>query len=506
MGNLHEAQHRTEARSERHDAQPAHGIRRGASAAFPRMDLGALPHLSPAQRAAWADTMQRTHGNRATAGLLQAVSAHRGGASGLAIQAKLTVGAPDDAFEREADRIADHVMRMPVGSATIQRACAACGQKDDEDETVRRKPIAVLDASSPGRIMRLPADDDDFLASIASDSVSPGSQATASGGRARKAEEQAGAVQAKAHDGADVSAPPGLAREISTLAGRAGAPISNEARSFFEPRFGHDFSDVRIHADSETARVAEGLKARAFTLGRSIFFGASEYRPHTEGGQRLLAHELTHVLQQTGSRGAGASAVGVPSPSRIQRTPAETLARCPPYFEWDRSKSVNDYNCAGLAFRTYDFRGDLAAERSAATGFVAIPCGNSCRAGQIKHWFWEYDLHLEAGGIRLTNDNHDFHTVAGMFDPRGAEPTDVYTKNGHRPVHGPGTGGGFRPPASDQATSNDPSETPATVNAALSAQIGVPVGTPIMKVRTNYTDTCGCAQCPGFIGPPQLPP
>lgn len=77
----------------------------------------------------------------------------------------------------------------------------------------------------------------------------------------------------------------------------AGHPLDAGAREFMEPRFGADLSNVRVHTDSAAATIAQGLQARAFTLGSDIGFGAGEYRPQTDDGRRLLAHELTHTLQ-----------------------------------------------------------------------------------------------------------------------------------------------------------------------------------------------------------------
>lgn len=81
--------------------------------------------------------------------------------------------------------------------------------------------------------------------------------------------------------------------------------LDASARSFFEPRFGRDFSDVRIHTDEKAATSASALNAKAYTYGRDIVFGAGQYNPHSAHGQRLLAHELTHVVQQ--QQGASAS-------------------------------------------------------------------------------------------------------------------------------------------------------------------------------------------------------
>jgi hypothetical protein len=106
---------------------------------------------------------------------------------------------------------------------------------------------------------------------------------------------------------------------------RGGAPLSREVRSYFEPRFGQDFSRVRVHADREAGVGARAIQARAYTFGRDIVFEPNEYAPETTDGKRLLAHELTHAVQQS---------VGV---NALQRTPAAPQAggKAVPF---DRSK------------------------------------------------------------------------------------------------------------------------------------------------------------------------
>src|SRR5258708_4159703 len=76
----------------------------------------------------------------------------------------------------------------------------------------------------------------------------------------------------------------------------AGSPLDPETRRLMERRFGHDFSQVRIHTDARSAAAARELNAHAFTRGQDIFFAAGLYLPHTIQGQKLLAHELTHTL------------------------------------------------------------------------------------------------------------------------------------------------------------------------------------------------------------------
>jgi hypothetical protein len=113
--------------------------------------------------------------------------------------------------------------------------------------------------------------------------------------------------------------PPALARQVQTKSSHAGdsggivapptvhdvlrspgQPLDAATRAFMEPRFGHDFSKVRVHADAKAGQAASSINARAFTSNRSVVFGAGEYAPRTESGRRLLSHELTHVVQQQG--------------------------------------------------------------------------------------------------------------------------------------------------------------------------------------------------------------
>ncbi|MDQ2752856.1 MAG: DUF4157 domain-containing protein, partial [Bacteroidota bacterium] len=86
---------------------------------------------------------------------------------------------------------------------------------------------------------------------------------------------------------------------INTLSG--GKPLSKNERSFFEPRMGYDFSDVKIHTDSMAAKSARSINALAYTMGNNIIFNVGQYTPDTDAGKRLLAHELTHTSQQGGA-------------------------------------------------------------------------------------------------------------------------------------------------------------------------------------------------------------
>jgi hypothetical protein len=179
----------------------------------------------------------------------------------------------------------------------------------------------------------------------------------------------------------------------------------------------------------------------------------------------------------------GAEAEEEPSLGRmLLRKEEDTKELCPKYYKYDTKADVGKYNCAGLAWRTYDFRGDLDAERAAASGGSA-PSG---KAGEVKQWFWEYDLRLETDDGRHTDASHDFHTVAGVVDKAGKDPDDVYTKNGARPVFGPGTGPGFKPADRDRARSNNPSNKEESTSD----------GAPLFKKRWNFKEIVKSHPCP----------
>jgi hypothetical protein len=255
-----------------------------------------------------------------------------------------------------------------------------------------------------------------------------------------------------------------------------------------EARFGHDFGAVRVHADHIAGDLAHQLQARAFTTGNRIFFASGEFQPDQTGGKRLLAHELTHVVQQSLS-GRGMH-------RWIQRTVSGCL-NCRPYCSYDNSADLSSYNCAGLAHRAYDYK-SLAATKALLAQGASLECDTSCyEVGMVKHWLWEFDSRIEdssgkvlpqeVNGV-LVDSWHDFHTVAGPTagDPVAKESDEFYSKDGRRPVYGPGVAPEFKPLVRTQTTHNTPADTPA-VDAN---------GQPIYKVNSNITESCYCFPCP----------
>jgi hypothetical protein len=102
-------------------------------------------------------------------------------------------------------------------------------------------------------------------------------------------------LQRKADSTGQIPVVPPLVHEVLRSPGQ---PLGREARTFMEPRFGHDFSRVRVHTDSRAAESARSVGALAYTVGSDIAFSQGYFNPGTKKGKRLLAHELTHVIQQ----------------------------------------------------------------------------------------------------------------------------------------------------------------------------------------------------------------
>ncbi|MBU0654316.1 MAG: DUF4157 domain-containing protein [Gammaproteobacteria bacterium] len=121
--------------------------------------------------------------------------------------------------------------------------------------------------------------------------------------------------------------PARAASPVRTLR-QQGEPLSHSVRNYFEPRFGQDFSQVRVHKGAQASRSANALNARAYTTGQDIVFGPGQYSPESQGGKRLLAHELTHVTQQTND-------VQLQRNSVIQRDLAASLPTSRGVFEID---------------------------------------------------------------------------------------------------------------------------------------------------------------------------
>ncbi|MEH2268862.1 MAG: DUF4157 domain-containing protein [Nostoc sp.] len=175
-------------------------------------------------------------------------------------QAKLTVGAPDDYYEQEADQVADQIMRMakpePIGLQDTQT-----------QDQVQTKPLAAAITPLVQR-EAMPEEEEELQTKPSLQLATNGSFPTEDNFETRLNSSENG-----------------------------GSPLPDGVRSFMEPRFGTDFSQVRVHTGNEAVQMNRDLNAQAFTHKQNIFFGAGK----SPSNDALTAHELTHVVQQTGA-------------------------------------------------------------------------------------------------------------------------------------------------------------------------------------------------------------
>jgi hypothetical protein len=178
------------------------------------------------------------------------------------LQRSLKVNQPGDRYEQEADQVAEQVMRMP--EPRVQRRCACGGAAGPDGEC------------AACRAQRLMLQRQEMLEEEELPVQTLQRRSTQSSEAARDA-------PASVHQ---------------TLR-RGGQPLEISTRAYMEPRFGQDFSDVRVHTDAQAAQSAADVNAKAYTVGQDIVFGLGEYTPSTNAGRKLIVHELIHTLQQS---------------------------------------------------------------------------------------------------------------------------------------------------------------------------------------------------------------
>lgn len=169
---------------------------------------------------------------------------------GISIQPKLEISQPDDAAEIEAESVSEQIMRKPNVSVY-----------GNKSKNLVQRHSCKTSTNSPINVLQRSKDQAD---------------ASLSSGRNK------------------------LASQIRGLSGR-GQPLPEKTRTEFEGKFGHNFKNVRVHTGSESARMAQSINAKAFTTGNNIVFGTGQYNTESNEGKKLLAHELTHTVQQGAS-------------------------------------------------------------------------------------------------------------------------------------------------------------------------------------------------------------
>jgi hypothetical protein len=299
------------------------------------------------------------------------------------IQTKLTIGPANDVYEQEADRVAEQVMRIP-------QRLALTGEEG-------AKVIAPLPANftKQGCFPAVQRQVDEENRLIAE-------------GNLLSMKEMPERTHKPTTD---------LESEIRSLEGE-GQPMSQSIRAFFEPRFGYDFSSVRLHTGARAAATTEALGARAYTLGSHIAFAPGEFAPEKPDGKSLLAHELTHVIQQ-------------------QQGHVQTVMRackCPDIGARDPS-SGEKASLAGPFPRLVDGDWCVTSPRDSSYNCIAWSIGNTSK------WIWdEVDSVYgdKNGTVSITDFDQFYSKTLGLRPVVGQTPSNpevvLYSK-GNTPTH-----------------------------------------------------------------------
>lgn len=297
--------------------------------------------------------LQQTIGNQAVQRLVP--SNKEPNFAKIGIQPKLRISQSGDEYEQEADRVAVHVMRMTTPDniskdeqrVVLDRKCTTCEMKKAEEEEEEVKTISRMPSSS-----------------------------------------------------SDLVTNDETAEEINNVRSSGGSSLDVDTKEFMESRFGYDFSSVRIHTGETAARSADSINALAYTVGQDIVFGEGQYQPSVVGGRRLLAHELTHIVQQNASNTSLSPAIQrVPT---IGVLPADFIG--PPSASQRRASVSSSIVCGGVTLGALHSMGlfyhasrgtTVAAGSSSATGIgtslhfmkdssVSLPAGSTCRCDDFK--------------------------------------------------------------------------------------------------------------------------
>lgn len=197
------------------------------------------------------------------------------------LQAKLTINAPNDQYEREADSMAEHVLHAPER---------------------RVLPVGALSGSADAHtLQRTEAEDEEEIQRVAESAESEDEHLQKAGVQtSAEEEEESDTVQRKPSRQRTPNVNAAFESRLQALKAAGGRPLDEPIRQFMENRFARSFSQVRIHTGPDAQKLARQASAKAFTVGKHVVFGNGEYRPGVAQGMRLVAHELTHVLQQQG--------------------------------------------------------------------------------------------------------------------------------------------------------------------------------------------------------------
>ncbi|MCG8700556.1 MAG: DUF4157 domain-containing protein, partial [Bacteroidales bacterium] len=217
------------------------------------------------------------------------------------IQPKLTIGSPGDKYEQEADAVANHVVSEPKQFFAPSVQASFFSDHDDNQSVVQDGPKVQKKSTDISTIANPLIQTAPFFASNNAPEIQESNQEEIQ----TKEDEE---IQAsffsdrvdRVANGDDSGGGSNIENKLNSTKG-SGSPLPSSTQQNMEGSIGADFSSVRVHTDSSAVQMSQDLGARAFTHGNDIYFNNNQYQPETTSGQHLLAHELTHTVQQGAS-------------------------------------------------------------------------------------------------------------------------------------------------------------------------------------------------------------
>ena len=338
------------------------------------------------------------------------------------VQTKMKVNKPGDKFEQEADNMADRVMRMPTPASPLQTSQLQRQEAPEEnvqrqeEQEVQRQEVpeekvqrqekeeiqrqempeeGVQRQEAPEENIQRQEEEEIQRQEMPKEDVQRQEAPKEDVQRQEEEEVQRQEAQEEQLQRKGSGVPSVQADTQSSIRNKTtgGQPLSADVRSHMEPRFGADFSNVRIHSDAEAASLSNRLSARAFTYQNHVFFSRDQYQPGTSEGKQLLAHELTHTIQQGHA---------------VQRNPQISTTTTPPPVQRLGIQDALDY-FADKAFHIPGFR-----MLTIVLGFNPINMRSTDRsAANILRALIE----LVPGGRLITQalENHGVFTKAGEW-------------------------------------------------------------------------------------------
>ncbi|MEL6558854.1 MAG: DUF4157 domain-containing protein [Bacteroidota bacterium] len=227
---------------------------------------------------------------------------------GPVVQKKLKIGKPNDKHEQQADAVADQVMKMPDEEEKVSMSAmdeeSAVQMQSEEEEPVQMQPEDEESVQMQPEEEEVAMKEDEEVAMKEEEEVAAkedeevAMQEDEEVATKEDEEVQKKPLIQRSGDG-QTTATPALSSQLNATKG-GGRSLPKDVNQEMSQKIGSDFSNVRVHTDSKAVEMNEGLGAKAFAHGNDVYFNTGNFNPDQPDGKRLLAHELTHVVQQKG--------------------------------------------------------------------------------------------------------------------------------------------------------------------------------------------------------------